>query len=189
MPADRIAKHLSLPRSARQMLDIGGSHGYFSVALCRRNLQLRSTVLDLPQAIKHSASLLAKEGMGDRIVHRTGDVLTDDLGAGAYDVVFLASVVHHFDEVSNRELVKRIARALRPGGVVAIWEPVRQDRTGKIRQLGGLMDLFFGFSSEAGTWSTAEVTEWYRKAGLQAQKPWSPRMMPGLALHVGRKPA
>ena len=189
MPADQVAKRLSLPRTARQMLDIGGSHGYFSVAICRRHPQLRSTILDLPEAIKHAAPLLAKEGMGDQIVYRTGNVLSDDLGTGAYDLVFLASVVHHFDEATNCDLIKRSARALRPGGVVAIWEPMRQDRTGKIRQLGGLMDLFFGFFSEAGTWSSAEVAGWFREAGLQVRKAWSPRLMPDLALHVGRKPA
>lgn len=189
MPAHQIAKHLSLPQTAQQMLDIGGSHGYFSVAICRRHPQLRSTILDLPQAIKYAAPLLAKEGMGDRIVHRPGNVLTDDLGTGKYDVVLLASVVHHFDEATNRDLIVRISRALRPGGVVAIWEPMRQDRGGKIRQLGGLMDLFFGFFSKAGTWSSAEVAEWFRGAGLQGKKAWSPRMMPDLALHVGQKPA
>ena len=118
-----------------------------------------------------------------------GNALTDDLGTDAYDLVFLAAVVHHFNEATNRELMQRIAQALRPGGIVAIWEPLRQDRAGKIRQLGGLMDLFFGFFSKAGTWTAAEVTEWFRGAGLEARKSRSPAMMPGLALHVGRKSA
>lgn len=189
MPADWIARHLPLPRTAQAMLDIGGSHGYFSVAICRRYPQLRSIVLDLPQAIQHADPLLAKEGMGDRVVHQVGNALTDDLGTDAYDLVFLAAVVHHFDEATNRELMRRIAHALRPGGIVAIWEPLRQDRAGKIRQVGGLMDLFFGFFSKAGTWTSAEVTEWFRGAGLEARKSRSPPMMSGLALHVGRKSA
>jgi hypothetical protein len=71
-----------------------GSHGYWSVALCRRHAQLRSTVLELPQAIRHAAPLLAREEMGDRVVHRAGDALTDDLGTDAYDLVFLAAVTH-----------------------------------------------------------------------------------------------
>ncbi len=50
-------------------------------------------------------------------------------------------------------------------------------------------DAFFGFFSEAGTWSAAEVAAWFHEAGLEAQKPRSPWMMSGLALHVGRKPA
>jgi SAM-dependent methyltransferase len=188
MPAHWVARHLPLPRTARQMLDIGGSHGYFSVAICRHYPQLRSTILELPEAIKHAAPLLAREGMGERVVHRAGSVLTEDLGSEVYDLVFMAAVVHHFDDGTNRQLTQRIARALRPGGIVAIWEPVRQDPTGEIRQMGALLDLFFGFFSEAGTWSAVEIARWFHAAGLEAQKPQHPRMMRDLALYVGRKP-
>jgi SAM-dependent methyltransferase len=187
MPAHWVARHLPLPHTARQMLDIGGAHGYFSVAICRRYPQLRAIVLDLPEAIKHAGPLLAKEGMGERVVHRAGNALTEELGSETYDLVFMAAVVHHFDDTTNRQLMKRIGRALLPGGVVAIWEPVRQDAAGEIRQIGGLMDLFFGFFSEAGTWSAAEIANWFREAGLHSatvQRPW---MMPDLALHSARK--
>lgn len=189
MNAHWVARHLPLQRTARQMLDIGGSHGYFSVAICRRHAQLQATILELPDAIKHAAPLLAKEEMGDRVVHRAGNALTEDLGTEVYDLVFMAAVAHHFDEVTNHQLMRRIARALKPGGIVAIWEPVRQDRAGRIRQIGGLLDLFFGFFSAAGTWSRAEVAGWFREAGLEAQKARSPWMAPDLALHIGRRPA
>jgi predicted O-methyltransferase YrrM len=189
MPAQWVARHLPLSRTARHMLDIGGGHGYFSVAICQRYPELRATVLDLPEAIRHAAPLLAKEGMRDRVSHRAGNALTEDLGTEAYDLVFMAAVVHHFDDRTNRELMQRIVRALRPGGLVAIWEPVRQDSDGKIRQIGALFDLFFGFFSEAGTWSATEVAAWFREAGLEVQRPRSPWMMSGLELHIARKPA
>src|SRR5437762_687641 len=54
-----VARRTPVPRGARDMLDIGGSHGYFSVALCRRHAGLRATVLDLPAAVAHAAPLLA----------------------------------------------------------------------------------------------------------------------------------
>ena len=187
MPAQWVARHVPLPRTARHMLDIGGGHGYFSVAICRRYPQLRSTILDLPEAIQHAAPLLAKEGMGDRIVHRPGNALTDDLGTDVYDLVFLAAVVHHFDDATNRQLMQRIVRSLKPGGIVAIWEPLRQDPAGKVHQIGGLMDLFFGLFSEAATWSAAEIASWFHAAGLKAKKARSPFLMSGLALHVGVK--
>lgn len=186
-PANWVARNLPLPKTARTMLDIGGSHGFFSVALCRRHPNLRSTILELREAIKHAEPLLWKENMGDRIVHQEGDVLTMDLGVDCYDLVFLAAVVHHFDAATNLELIRRIVRTLRPGGVVAVWEPLRQDRTGKIRQLGGLMDLFFGLFSQAGTWSAAEIAAWFREAGLQPDKPKRMWFGPDLALLVGRK--
>jgi hypothetical protein len=43
--ASEIARRLPVPRSARDMLDIGGSHGYYSVVLCRRHDGLRAVVL------------------------------------------------------------------------------------------------------------------------------------------------
>ena len=189
LPANWVARHLPLPKTARVMLDIGGSHGFFSVAICRRYPQLCATILELPEAIKHAAPLLEKEGMGDRIRYREGNALTDELGVDEYDLVFMAAVVHHFDDATNRQLIKLVARALRPGGIVAIWEPLRQDRAGKIRQLGGLMDLFFGLFSEAGTWAAAEIAGWHKGAGLESPKPKRMMFGPDLALHIGRKPA
>ena len=53
---------------------------------------------------------------------------------GAGGVLIAQHVVHHFDDATNRQLKKRIARAQRPGGFVAILEPLGQDRTGKVRQ-------------------------------------------------------
>src|SRR4029078_3256749 len=80
-------RRMPMPKGATEMLDIGGSHGFYSVALCRKHDGLRSAIRDLPQAIEHAAPLLAAEGMGDRVVHRAGDALADDLGTDSYDLV------------------------------------------------------------------------------------------------------
>jgi tRNA A22 N-methylase len=54
--------------SVGTMLDIGGSHGYFSVVLCRKHKGMRSVILDLPKAITQAAPILAAERMEDRVV-------------------------------------------------------------------------------------------------------------------------
>src|SRR5262245_13061896 len=43
-PANWVARKLPLAKTARTMLDIGGGHGFFSVALCRRYPQLQATI-------------------------------------------------------------------------------------------------------------------------------------------------
>lgn len=58
---------MPVPPKAQTMLDIGGSHCYFSVASCRRRAGLRAVVLDLPQAVEQAAPLLEAEGMGERV--------------------------------------------------------------------------------------------------------------------------
>jgi hypothetical protein len=186
---DEAVRALPVPRGARDMLDIGGSHGYWSVCLCRRHPELRSTILDLPESVKHAAPLLAKEGMGDRVKHLPGNALTHDLGKSNYDLIFMSLLVHHFDAPTNRQLMGRIGEALRPGGVAAVLEPLRQEPSGKIGQMGGLLDLYFAITSSSGTWSAAEIAEWQREAKLVPHKPIRLRRASDLALQVATKPS
>lgn len=183
-----VALRLPMPRHARAMLDIGGSHGYYSVALCRRYPDLRATVLDLPEAVVAAAPLLAREGMGDRVIHRADNALTADLGREEYDLILVANLVHHFTEPQNRDLVRRCARALRPGGRLVIGEVVRPETPKAAGQIGALTDLYFALTSAGGTWSFAEMAGWQRAAGLRPRRPIKLFTGPGGGLQVAEKP-
>jgi SAM-dependent methyltransferase len=187
--SDEATKRMPVPDGARDMLDIGGSHGYYSVALCRRHRGLRAVVLDLPQAVRHAAPLLAEEGMGDRVMHREGDALADDLGEEAYDLVITAQLVHHFSEEQNRDLTARIARALRPGGVYAILDAFRPETPRDAGQVGALFDFYFALTSQSGTWSPEEMADWQRAAGLEPRKAIRFRTVPGAGIQAATKPA
>lgn len=186
--AGEAVRRMPVPRRARDMLDIGGSHGYYSVALCRRHEGLRSVVLDLPQAVEHAAPLLAAEGMGDRVVHRAGDALADDLGVEAFDLVLIAQVVHHFTEAQNRELAAKVARALRPGGVYAVLEELRPRSAKDAGQIGALLEFYFAFTSRSGTWAVEEIAEWQRGAGLEPRRPIRLRTAPGIGIQAAARP-
>lgn len=185
--AGEAVRRIPVPKHARDMLDIGGSHGYYSVALCRRRKGLRSVILDLPRAVEHAAPLLAAEGIGDRVVHRAGDALTEDLGAGAYDVVLIAQLVHHFSEEENRELAARVAGALRPGGVYAILDEFRPRTAKDAGQVGALLEFYFALTSQSGTWAVEEMAEWQRGAGLEPRPPIRFRTAPGVGIQAAVK--
>ncbi|MBF6590702.1 MAG: methyltransferase domain-containing protein [Ktedonobacterales bacterium] len=183
-----VARRVPVPRRARALLDIGGSHGAYAAALCRRHPGLCATILDLPEAIEHAAPLLAREGMGERVVYRPGDARTADLGAAAYDLILIANLVHHFDDATNRDLARRAARALRPGGILVIGEVIRPSTPGAGGQIGALTDLYFAVTSEAGTWSFAEMAAWQRAAGLRPRRPIRLLTAPGGGLQAAVKP-
>jgi SAM-dependent methyltransferase len=188
LAAPEIVRRTPMPAGATAMLDIGESHGYISVAMCRRYSNLRAEILDLPAAVAQAAPILAKEGMGDRVVHRAGDALASDFGDNAWDLVFVSQLLHHFDEKTNREFARRVARALKPGGAFVILEMIRPSSPQNAGQIGALLDLYFAITSQSGTWSIEEMSDWQRDAGLLPQKPIRLRTVPGAAEVVAMKP-
>lgn len=176
-----------VPTGARALLDIGGSHGHFAATLCRRHPALHAVILELPEAIAAAAPILAEEGLGDRVVHRAGDALHEDLGEATWDVIFISQLVHHFDEAANRALMLRAARALRPGGVLVVQEVIRPADPAAAGEAGTLLDLYFAATSASGTWSVVEIESWLRAAGLTVKRPIWLRTLPGAAQVWGSK--
>jgi SAM-dependent methyltransferase len=187
--AEEVVERLPVPAGATAMLDIGGSHGYYSVFLCRRHGGLQATILDLPEAVEHAAPILAREEMGERVRHRAGNALVDELGTNAWDVVFLSQLVHHFTDDQNRDLMRRIAGALKPGGVCVLLDTLRPSSPEGPGGVGAVLDLYFAATSRSGTWPLATMESWQRDAGLTVGNPIHLRTLPGGAMVVGRKPA
>lgn len=187
--ANEVAQVLQVPCGATDMVDVGGSHGRYSVALCRRHHGLRAVVLDLPEAVRATAPLLAAEDMGRRVVHLESDALTYDFGVDTYDVVLLSHLVHHFNASQNDELFARLGRALRPCGVLAVLEPIRRETGDGVDQLAALNELYFGVTSRAGIWTARDIAGWQRDAGLQPAA--EPIMLSdgGTGLQLATKPA
>lgn len=185
--APAVASQIRLPAAPRRMLDIGGSHGLHSVAMCRLHPTLHAEILDLPDAIASASALLARENMGDRVRHRAGDALHGSLGRDL-DLVLVVQLVHHFDAAQNAALASRAFRALRPGGVLAIADLERARRPGAGGAIGGTMDLYFALTSRSGTWSVDEMRRWQRAAGFRVRRPIHFPSLPGFVLQTAAKP-
>jgi SAM-dependent methyltransferase len=176
-----VALRTPVPRGARRMIDLGGSHGHFAAEICRRHPNLSGEVMDLPEAVETAAPILAAEGLGDRLVHVAGDATTADLGVEQYDLILMSNLAHHLDAEQNRELAQRAARALRRGGAFVIQEPARSDRPGRQGQIPALLGLYFAMQSRPGvrTWSVEEMAAWQRSAGLKVRRARHLRTAPG----------
>lgn len=179
-----VAGKVPVRPGARSLLDVAGSHGLFGAAICRRNPPLRSTVLELSEAVGHARELAAAEGISDVVEHQAGSLLVDDWGAG-HDVVLLSNILHHFPAEQNRCILKRAAKALRASGVVAIWEMERPSRGSKAGAGDGAA-LYFALTSGGGAYHANEYAQWMTEAGLKAVRVVRPRRTPGKVLVLAR---
>lgn len=118
-----IVELLPLPADARSLLDVGGGHAGYPVALLTAHPRLRATVVDLEGALAQGAETVAAAGLTDRVELRAGDLFEADLGTG-HDLVLLFNIVHGYQRDRTLTLLRRAAAALRPGGRVALLEPL-----------------------------------------------------------------
>jgi ubiquinone/menaquinone biosynthesis C-methylase UbiE len=168
------AKMMPMPPNPTEMLDIGGSHGLFSVELCKKYPNLNATILELPEAIVKAQPILAKFNMGDRIKYQSGNVLTDDLGENKYDLVLMSSLMHHLTAEQNVAVSKKIARALKPGGYFSVQEYLKPEISKKSASLGDIIamttNLVFNVTSAARTLTIQEIKQFQAQAGLAHHK-------------------
>ena len=181
LSADELVGTLPV-RVPRSLLDVGGGHAYYSIALCHRHPALRVTVVDLEPAARIGQELVAQAGLSNRIEFRTGDLARTPLGEN-HDLAFLFNVVHHLEEETCRATLRRLYASLAPGGTLVVSEPFREEEKKKHKdQLGSLLALFFGVTSARQTYTFTQVADWARQAGFQQIKRKKLRTAPYSAL-------
>lgn len=114
-----VVDAVPLPRAIRSILDVGGSHGWFSEALCRRYPKARATVVDCAPANAIGRELTWEAGLEDIITHRDGDIFADDFG-GPFDLAVGLPLMFGLADDVALPLLGRIRAALAPGGLLLV---------------------------------------------------------------------
>jgi len=185
--AKEFAGKIPVPAGAVKMLDIGGSHGLYSVEICKKHKGLSSVILELPQAIASASAIAKRYDQSGQISYREGNVLTDDLGENEYDLIMINNVVHHFTAEQNEKLAKKVTRALKSGGIYAVGEIISNDRPDKSDVMSASTGLYFSLTSQSGNWSESEIKDWQTKAGLKYVKSIPAMTVPGFKIVVSKK--
>ncbi|HEV8322929.1 MAG TPA: methyltransferase [Myxococcota bacterium] len=112
------------------LVDVGGGPGTLAAILCRRTPGLRATVLELGPVAEVGRTLIAEQGLADRVRFVTCDVLAEDLGTG-YDAALVSGLLHREPPDACRVLLRRLHAALLPGGEAHLVDVMRDaTRTG-----------------------------------------------------------
>lgn len=183
--APELTLAVRMPRRARRLLDIGGGHGGYSIAFCEKHPSLTATVFDLEPTSEIGREVVDREGMSDRVKFEVGDFLSDDFGSD-YDVALYFNIIHNFSEEDNRKVLAKVARALKRGGVLAVWDMFKEPAGARDIQ-PTLMALHMLVASGGTAYLKETVTGWLREAGFDKVIHKETRTAPGLTIIIARK--
>jgi SAM-dependent methyltransferase len=153
-------------RGVGRLLDVGGGPATFAIAFAQAEPGLRAEVMDLEPVLPIARGHIRDAGLEDRVTARAGDLRTDSLGQG-WDLILVSAICHMLSEEENQDLLARCARALAPGGRVAIREFILDpDRAGP--PFAALFALNMLVGTERGnTYTEAEYRAWLEGAGCR----------------------
>ncbi len=118
---DKYAARLALPPTAR-VLEIGCGTGAMVRSLARR-ADFSGTACGVDQSaafIDAARRFAADENLGHCVEFRVGDAHSVDLPDASFDAVIAHTLISHVTEPET--VVREMARLVRPGGVVAIFD-------------------------------------------------------------------
>lgn len=170
----------------KQLLDVGGGPGTYSVLIAQANPGIRCTVLDLPPVVDIAAQLIAQQGAGERVTTLAGDYHTTQFPPGN-DVVNFFGMLHQESPDSIRALMRRAYDSLAPGGVVHVMD-MMTDETHTQPEFSALFAVNMALTTEKGwVFSDRELRGWMEDAGFTdfLVRPLAPPMPHWLA--TGRK--
>ncbi len=167
-----IAAALALPDDRGQVrhpplrvIDVGGCHAAYSIALARRHPLLAAVVFELPAVAPFAREIIAQEGLADRVTVQEGDFQRQGLGAD-YDVALVFGVLNGEPPEGRPALIRKAYDCLHPGGRIVLRDFVLDDdRAGPSE--AALFALQMLLATESGGLDTrSDWAAWLAEAGF-----------------------
>jgi hypothetical protein len=107
------------------MVDLAGGTGACSIAACRRNPELNSTIVDFPNVVALAEEIVARAGLSDRIGTQPGDLSRDDWPQG--DLMLISLCLSGFSEERQMQFFGKCFDKLPSGGAIVVHDFLMND--------------------------------------------------------------
>jgi hypothetical protein len=164
LQAPHLVQEIDL-QGHRHLLDLGGGPGTYAIHFCRFNPELTATVYDLASSRPFAERTIERFEMQDRVAFQDGDYLEQTL-TGRYDVAWLSHILHGEGPDDCRNILRKTAAVLDPGGMVLVHEFILDDTMD-----GPLFPALFALNMLQGTssgraYAESQLKEMLHQAGF-----------------------
>lgn len=196
---DEIVEKVSLPDEANRMIDIGGSHGLYTVGFCDEQDGLEGRIIDWPIGLEAAEQTLAdRPEMADRIELIERDFEQEDL-PGGNDFAFLGQIVHGLTPEGNQELFEKLGEATTDIGTVAIldqvadppssgWLPFDPSQSSFADGIAALLGFGLFVFTGGRSYAYDDLASWLASAGFSEVTYKPVKQSPGFSLIIANKP-
>ncbi len=151
---------------AEKILDVGCGAGTFALAFAEQYPQLQVMLLDQPPVLEIAAEIVATSPARSRATLLPADYRHDDFGSDTYDIIFFSQVLRTESPPTIQNLLQRAARALKNGGVVAIYDTwLAEDRAAPIENVFQNLTLALMYV-EGGLFTSSDLKGWLKAASF-----------------------
>lgn len=160
-----IVRKVKLGSPPQKLLDVGGGHGVFSMAFCRKYPGLSAEVLDLPEAAFFGRQIVQEQNMADRVQFIEGDLRATEWDDG-YDIILIFNVIHNVTPEEAHQALSKAYSSLNSGGTLAILDSEYTGGECDVSTAGGYGELTFFLTSGTRTYPEETIKEWVTTAGF-----------------------
>jgi O-methyltransferase domain/Dimerisation domain len=167
----------------RTLMDIGTAQGCFPVQIAHLHAHITGGGFDLPELSTAFADYVCENELSGRLRFHPGSFFQDDLPVA--DVLVFGRVLHNWDLVTKKLLLRKAYQAIPKGGAVVVYDMLIDDE--RRTAAGGLLSsLNMSLWTNAGFgYSGSECADWMREAGFSGTR--VELLVAGQAMVIGQK--
>lgn len=150
-----ISRLAPLITSVKNIMDLGGGHGYCTEKILEMNNQAEVTILDKEGAIRYGEEQFQDNPHRQRVKFVVGDALALPYKK-SFDLIITSDLLHYFTNRQKGECTRLALGALVPGGTLAILK-FRLEDDGIFPLFSAFFSLKLHLSSQNGCYLETDV--------------------------------
>jgi len=163
-PAVLLSRKVDLT-GRRNLLDVAGGSGVFSIVLCNRYESLRSTIIDFPKVIDVARRFIASAGLDNRIAVVGGDAL-ETAWPSNQDVVLMSYLLSAVGGSDIPRLLRLAFDALAPGGMLIVHDFMLEEDQAGPREAAQFFLSYIAQRTDSVSFTGSNIAEATRKVGF-----------------------